>query len=163
MILAGLIVVGVFIVLVFLGAVVTVLTKDFVVPQMALENLGVMDAWNRLAHMMRDDPWAYVGYLGLKILLRIGAVVAMFIVALVVILVWIIPFGGVGLAGFLAARAIGLAWNFSTITIAVLFCLVAVCALIYALALASVPIVVFFPAYSIHFFADRYSPLKGAL
>jgi len=163
LILAGLLVVAVFMALVFLVSVVTVLTKDFVVPQMALENLGVVDGWSRLAHMMHDDPWAYVGYLGLKILLRIGAMVAMFIVALVVILVWIIPFGGVGLAGFLAARAIGLAWNVLTITVAVLFCLVAACALIYALALASVPIAVFFPAYSIHFFADRYLPLKGAL
>ena len=96
-------------------------------------------------------------------MLSLGAMVAMAIAALIVILAWIIPFGGVGLAVFLVARAIGLTWNVLTIVPAVLFCVVAVAALIYALALASVPMIVFFPAYSIHFFADRYAPLKRAL
>jgi hypothetical protein len=159
----GVIVVGLLMIFSFFAVLVAVLTKDFVVPQMALENAGVIDAWSHLLHMTQEDPWAYAGYVGLKILLRLGAMVAMFIITLIVILAWIIPFGGLGLAGFLAARALGLAWNLLTITAAVLFCLVAVCVLISALALASVPIIVFFPAYSVHFFADRYSPLKGAL
>jgi hypothetical protein len=163
LILGGLAVLVIFLALVFLAVVAAVLTKDFVVPQMALENIGVVDGWSRLIHMLRDAPWAYAGYLGLKILLRIGSVAVMVIAALVVILVWLIPFGSVGLAGFLLARVIGLGWNVLTVIVTVVFGLVAVCALIYALALATVPIIVFFPAYSIHFFADRYEPLRGAL
>jgi hypothetical protein len=163
LILGGVVIVGIFLLFAFLAAVVSVLTKDFVIPQMALENLGVVDGWNHLAGMMREDPWSYAGYVGLKILLRIGAMIAMFIAALVVIVVLIIPFGGFGLAGFLIARAIGLAWNLWTITVAILFGLVAIGALIYVLALVSVPMIVFFPAYSIRFFAERYAPLKGAL
>jgi hypothetical protein len=159
----GVIIGGALLIFALFAVLVAVLTKDFVVPQMALEDVGVVDGWSHLLHVMQEDPWAYAGYVGLKILLRIGAMVAMAIVALIVILVWIIPFGGFGLAVFLAARALGLAWNLLTITVAVLFCLVALCILIYAIALASVPIIVFFPAYSIHFFADRYSPLRGAL
>jgi hypothetical protein len=159
----GMIVVGVLLIFAFFAALVAVLTKDFVVPQMALENVGVVDGWSHLLHIMQEDPWAYAAYVGLKILLRLGAIAAMFIVALIVVLVWIIPFGGFGLAVFLAARALGLAWNLLTITAAVLFCLVALSLLVYALALASVPIIVFFPAYSVHFFGDRYAPLRGAL
>jgi hypothetical protein len=163
LILGGVIVAGVLFIFIGVTVLASVLAKDFVVPQMALENAGVSDSWNHLLHMMQEDPWAYAGYVGLKIVLSLGAMVAMAIAALMVIVAWIIPFGGVGLAAFLVARAIGLTWNLLTIVPAVLFCVVAIAALIYALALASVPVIVFFPAYSIHFFADRYPPLKGAL
>jgi hypothetical protein len=163
LILGGLVLLVVFLALIFFAVVVAVLTKDFVVPQMALENIGVVDAWSRLIHMVRDAPWSYAGYIGLKILLRIGATVVMAIAALVVLLALLIPFGSVGLAGFLVARVLHLGWNVLTVIVTVVFGLVAVCSLIYAFALASVPMIVFFPAYSIHFFADRYEPLKGAI
>ena len=110
--------------------------------------------------MMQEEKAAYAGYLGMKIVLSIGGSIALVVVMLAVILVLLIPFGGFGLAGFLIAGALGLTWNLFTLTVAILFGAAAVSAMIYAIALASVPLAVFFPAYSIHFFADRYAPLR---
>jgi hypothetical protein len=163
LILGGIALAAVFAAFVIGALVISVLTKDFVVPQMALENTGVVEAWNRLLRMMRDDKGAYAGYIGMKIVLTIGGSIGMFVVILAVILVLLIPFGGFGLAGFLIARALGLTWNLLTLTVAILFGGVALSAMIYAIALASVPFAVFFPAYSIHFFADRYEPLRRAV
>ena len=160
LILGGLVLAAVFAVFGILALVISVLTKDFVVPQMALEDIGVVEGWSRLLKMMQEDKAAYAGYIGLKIVLSIGESVALFVVILAVILVLLIPFGGFGLAGFLIARALELTWNLFTLTVAIMFGAVAVSAMIYAMALASVPLAVFFPAYSIHFFADRYEPLR---
>ena len=49
--------------LVCLG-VVAVLTKDFVVPQMAMEDIGAIEAWRRLLSMMNREKGGYAGYLG---------------------------------------------------------------------------------------------------
>ena len=64
----------------------------------------------------------------------------------------------------LASRAVGmgLAWNVFTITLAIVVGSVFLLTLFYAIALISVPVIVFFPAYSIYFFAARY-PLLGNL
>ena len=163
LILGGLVLAAVLAVFVILALVISVLTKDFVVPQMALEDTGIVEGWSRLLRMMQQDKAGYAGYIGMKIVLSIGASIAMFIVILAVILILLIPFGGFGLVGFLIARALGLTWNLLTLTVAILFGTVAGSALIYAIALASVPLAVFFPAYSIHFFADRYEPLRRAV
>jgi len=160
LILGGLLLAAVFAVFGILALVISVLAKDFVVPQMALEDTGVVEGWSRLFRMMQEEKAAYAGYLGMKIVLSIGGSIALFVVMLAVILVLLIPFGGFGLAGFLIARALGLTWNLFTLTVAILFGAAAVSAMIYAIALASVPLAVFFPAYSIHFFADRYAPLR---
>jgi hypothetical protein len=160
LILGGLLLAAVFAVFVILALVISVLAKDFVVPQMALEDTGVVEGWSRLLRMMQEDKAAYAGYIGMKIVLSIGGSIALFVVILAVVLVLLIPFGGVGLAGFLIARVLGLTWNLFTLTVTILFGAVAVSAMIYAIALASVPLAVFFPAYSIYFFADRYEPLR---
>jgi hypothetical protein len=160
LILGGLVLAAVFAVFVILALVISVLAKDFVVPQMALENTGVVEGWSRLLRMMQEDKAAYAGYIGMKIVLSIGGSIALFVVILGVTLVLLIPFGGFGLAGFLLARALGFTWNLFTLTVTILFGAVAASALIYTIALASVPLAVFFPSYSIHFFADRYEPLR---
>jgi len=36
---------------------------------MALENIGVVEAWSRLLRMMQKEKAAYAGYIGLKIYL----------------------------------------------------------------------------------------------
>ncbi len=160
LILGGLVLAAVLAVFAILALVISVLAKDFVVPQMALEDTGVVEGWSRLLRMIEEDKAAYAGYIGMKIVLSIGGSIALFFVILAVILVLLIPFGSFGLAGFLIARALDLTWNLFTLTVAIMFGAVAVGAMIYAIALASVPLAVFFPAYSIHFFADRYEPLR---
>jgi len=55
-------------------------------------------------------------------------------------------------------------WNAHTMALAVAVgCIVAGNFFFTWFSLISVPAIVFFPAYSIHFFADRYPPLKAAL
>lgn len=163
LILGGLLLFIVFLVAMVFVIAVAVLTKDFVVPQMALENVGVVDGWNRLLPMMQHEPWPYAGYLGLKFLLNIAAVAVMAIAFLTLLVAVIVVLGPFGLAGFLAARLLGLGWNLFTVAAAILLGLIAVSAMVYGAFLEAVPLIVFFPAYSIYFFADRYEPLRRAV
>ena len=59
--------------------------------------------------------------------------------------------------------AAGLTWNLYTITLAVVVGTIAIFSLLYVISLISVPAVVFFPAYSIYFFASRYPALDALL
>lgn len=54
--------------LIFVG-VVSVMTKDFVVPQMALENIAVMEGWRRLWLWIKHEKGGYAAYVGMKIVL----------------------------------------------------------------------------------------------
>jgi hypothetical protein len=87
----------------------------------------------------------------------------MFILDLIAMLVLLIPFGGFGVVAVLGGEAAGWTWNFYTIALAVVLGCIALAILIFVLALISVPVIVFFPAYSIYFFAQRYPPLASLL
>lgn len=163
LVLSGLALFFVLAALVICLAVVTVLTKDFVVPQMALEDITAFEAWRRLLPMLREEKGGYAAYLGMKIVMAIGASILVGIVSLIVVLVILIPVGGLGLVAILGGKAAGLTWNLYTITMVAVAGLIAVAVIVYALAVISVPVIVFFPAYSIYFFAARYRPLAAVL
>jgi hypothetical protein len=147
-----------------LGAViVTVLTKDFVVPQMALEPISAIEGWRRLLTMMKAEKAGYAGYIGMKIVLALGAAVVVGIVAAIVTLVLLIPVGGFGIIAVLAGKAAGLAWNLYTVTLAIVAGCLVLAILLYVISLVSVPAMVFFPAYSIYFFAARYRQLGATV
>jgi hypothetical protein len=146
--------------LIFVG-VVNVMTKDFVVPQMALENIGVIEGWRRL--WIKQEKGGYAAYVGMKIVLSIGATIAVLIVTIFVLIVLFLIIGGVGVAAVLGGMAAGLTWNAYTISLAVVLGCIAIAILLFVAALISVPVIVFFPAYSIYFFAPRYSPLASLL
>jgi hypothetical protein len=156
-----------FVLMVWFAAVllVHVFTKDFVIPQMALENLSAFEGWRRLLNMVRAEKGGYAGYAGMKLVMAIGAAFAVAMAALVVIIVLLIPFGGLGAIAVLAGKAagMGLTWNVFTITLAIVLGSVFALTLFYALSLVSVPVIVFFPAYSIYFFADRYPQLGNLI
>jgi hypothetical protein len=151
-----------FVLLLALG-VVHVMTKDFVVPQMALENLSAMEGWRRLWSRVDSERGSYAGYIGMKIVLAIGAGVLLGIVTFLVVLMLIIPVGGVGVIAIIAGAAAGLTWNFLTITLVVVACLILFAMLMFLASLISVPATVFFPAYSLYFFAPRYPPLAALM
>jgi hypothetical protein len=142
--------------------VVHVITKDFVVPQMALQDISALEGWRRLWPQLAAEKGGYAGYIGMKIVLAIGAAILFGIISVIAILLLLIPIGGVGALAVLGGKAAGWNWNVTTITIAAVFGCVALAILIFAMALISVPVTVFFPAYAIYFFAPRYLPL-GAL
>jgi hypothetical protein len=139
------------------------MTKDFVVPQMALENSSAMEGWRRLWLQLKADKGSYAGYLGMKIVLSLGAAIIVLIVSLTAILVLLIPIGGVGVLVGLSAKAAGWTWNFYSISATVISVCAVLAILIFALSLISVPVIVFFPAYAIYFFAPRYPPLAALL
>jgi hypothetical protein len=163
LVLGGLVLLLVLFVLVVLLSVVHVMTKDFVVPQMAMEDISALEGWRRLWLLLKAEKGGYAGYIGIKIALGIGAAIAVTIVALIVLLVVFIPVGGAGIVAFLAGKAAGWSWNFYTIALAVVLGCVLLAILIFLIALISVPVIVFFPAYSIYFFAQRYPPLASLL
>jgi hypothetical protein len=163
LVLAGLVLLLVLFVLAVVAVVVQVMTKDFVVPQMALEGISAFEGWRRLWLWLKHDAGGYAGYVGMKIVLFIGASIAFAIVAGIVMLTLLIPVGGAGLVAVLYGKAAGWTWNPHTIALAVVVGLIALVILIFAAALIAVPIVVFFPAYSIYFFAPRYAQLAAVL
>ena len=162
-VLAGLILGILFLAWIIVMVLVQVFTKDFVVPQMAIEGVSLSEGWNRLWSQVKDNKGAYAGYLGMKVILRIAAVIATGLATVIVLLVLLIPFGGIALVTVLLAQAAGIGWNPVTIAIAIVFgCVVFLLFLFFACLLA-VPSIVFFPAYSMYFFAERYPALHALL
>jgi hypothetical protein len=143
--------------------ILEVLSKDFLVPQMALEGISAFEAWRRLWPMLKQEKAGYAGYLGRKVLLALGAAVLVGIVTAILLILVLIPVGGIGVVAILAGKAAGLSWNAYTITVAVVVGSVVLAGILYLFSLISVPAIVFFPAYSIYFFAARYPALAAAL
>ena len=163
LVLAGLAFFLVFFVIVAVIAVIRVMTKDFVVPQMAIENIGAMEGWRRLLTRVQREKVGYAAYIGMKLVLAIAAALIFGIITFVVALLILIPVGGFGLFAVLGGKAAGLTWNFFTIALAVAAGAVVLAILVIIISLIYVPAMVFFPAYSIYFFAPRYPPLADLL
>ena len=64
-----------FVVMLFVVAqlLVHVMTKDFVVPQMALEGISAIEGWRRLWPQIKAEKGGFAGYIGMKIVMAIGA------------------------------------------------------------------------------------------
>jgi hypothetical protein len=163
LILGGMFLFFVVIGLVLLCLIVHVLTKDFVVPEMALENISAFEGWRRLLPALNSEKSSYAGYIGMKVLMALGAAVVLGIITFIVIVIFLIPVGGFGVVAVLVGKTAGLTWNLYTITLAVVVGCIALAVLLYVVSLISVPAIVFFPAYSIHFFASRYPALDALL
>lgn len=163
LVLAGIVVFFAVLIFVVLMAVIFVLTKDFVVPQMALENIDAIEGWRRLWPMIKAEKGGYGGYLGMKIVMAIGAGIAVGIATLILGLIIAIPTVGLSVVAVLTGKTAGLTWNAYTITLAVVVGSVLLACFLYLVALISVPVIVFFPAYSIYFFAARYPALNAVL
>jgi hypothetical protein len=68
-----------------------------------------------------------------------------------------------GAAAVVAGHVAGLGWSVTTISLAIIFGSLLLLLLVYLIALVCVPATVFFPAYSMYFFAARYPPLDALL
>ena len=144
-------------------AVVHVLTKDFVVPQMALEGIGPIEGWRRLWAMIQVEMGGYAGYIGMKIVLAVGAGIVVGIISIILVIIIAIPTVAVVIAAVFTGKNAGLTWNVFTITAAVIAACIVFAIFMFLIALISVPVIVFFPAYAIYFFAARYRALSLAL
>jgi hypothetical protein len=144
-------------------AVVHVFTKDFVVPQMALEDIGAVEGWRRLWPKIQAERGGYAVYVGMKIVLAIGAGIVIGVASVILILILAIPTVGLAIIAALTGKTAGLTWNVFTITVAVVVACILLAIFMYLISLISVPAIVFFPAYAIYFFAARYRPLSLVL
>ncbi|HET9308262.1 MAG TPA: hypothetical protein VFO46_19745 [Candidatus Sulfotelmatobacter sp.] len=163
LILGGVILFMIFFTFFLASAVIFVLTKDFVVPQMALENIDVMEGWRRLWPMMNAEKGAYATYIVMKIVLSIVAGILIGIATLILGLILVIPSAALGLLAVLTGKSAGLTWNPHTIALAIAIGCMLLAFFLYLVSLVSVPAIVFFPAYSMYFFAPRYPHLAAVL
>ena len=163
LILGGMALFFVFLFFVVVQLLIHVMTKDFVVPQMALEEISAIEGWRRLWPQIKLEKGGYAAYIGMKIVMAIGAAIILGIASAIVMLLFLIPIGGLGAVAVIGGMAAGLTWNLYTITLAVVVGTIAIFSLLYVISLISVPAVVFFPAYSIYFFASRYPVLDALL
>jgi hypothetical protein len=159
----GLLVVLVFAGLLIAAVIIHVFTKDFVVPQMAIEGVSAFEGWRRLLAMLRNEKAGYAGYAGMKLVMALGAAVAVGIAAAVLFVVLLIPIGGLGAITVLTGMTAGLTWNVFTITAAIVAGCTLLVILFYIISLVSVPVIVFFPAYATYFFAARYPKLASLI
>src|SRR5208337_2164208 len=118
LVLGGIILFLVFFIFFVATAVILVLTKDFVIPQMALENVDAMEGWRRLWVMMQAEKGAYAAYIGMKIVLAIVVGILIGVAAVIVGLLFVIPTAGLSILAVLTGKAAGLTWNAYTITLA---------------------------------------------
>lgn len=150
---------GLFAVFIVAAIVVQVLARDFLVPIMALEDLDFADGWHRLLAILRREKGAFIVYLLLKLVLSIAAGIIFSILAVIPALLIAIP----AVIAFFAARAAGVGWSVTTISLVIIVGTCLLFLLIYLIALVSVPATVFFPAYALYFLAGRYPALDGIL
>jgi hypothetical protein len=153
-----------FILLAFLllCVIVGLFAKDFCIPFMAMENLGVLDAWRRLLPTLAAEKMAFAGYVLMKIVLALGSAVIFGIITLLALIVLFIPLGIAGVVLFFVGKAAGLTFNAATISIlATLGCAI-LAGVLYLIALISTPVMVFFQSYVLHFLGSRY-PALGAV
>jgi hypothetical protein len=144
-------------------AVVHVFTKDFVVPQMALEGIGAVEGWRRLWPLLQAEQAGYAVYALMKIVMAIGAGIIIGIASVILALIAAIPAAGLGIIAVITGKTAGLTWNVFTITIAIVVGCIVLAVFFYLTSLIAVPAIVFFPAYAIYFFAARYRPLSLVL
>ena len=113
--------------------------------------------------MIQAEVGGYAGYIGMKIVMAIGAGIVVGIATLILGLVMAIPTVGLSILAVLTGKSAGLTWNAYTITLAIVVGSILLALFLYLIALISVPVIVFFPAYSIYFFAARYPALGAVL
>ena len=140
-------------------AVIFLLTKDFVVPQMALEDIDTMEGWRRLWPMIKAETGAYAGYIGMKIVLAIIASIIIGIATLLIGVFFVVPTVGLSILAIITGKSAGMTWNPYTVALAAVIGCILLGVFLYLVALISVPALVFFPAYSLYFFAGRYPRL----
>ncbi len=155
LIVAAILAVGLILLFALTMAVVQVLSKDFLVPIMALEGLDFADGWHRLLAIVRPEQGRFAVYVLLKIVLSIAAGIIFSIAAIFPMLLIGIPV----VLAVLAARAAGIGWNVGTVSIAIILGTMLFMLLVYLIALVSVPATIFFPSYALYFLAGRYPDL----
>jgi len=146
-----------------LSGLASLFARDFVVPFMAIEGVGVAEGWRRLFHSLAGQKSAYAIYVLMKMVLALGAGIAYALIDIAVLIVLLIPILLIGLVAVHLGQAADLTWNPVTIGIVVLAGGFLVGGLLFVMAMLSVPLAVFFQAYALYFLGSRYPQLGEKL
>jgi hypothetical protein len=142
-------------------ALINLAAKDFAVPMMALENMRVGAALSRIWAMVRTAKGQYAGYVGLKIVLAIVIGVVMAVIQIFILMILFIPIVVIAVAVGIATPQVF--QNPLMLAFALTAAIVLVFVLLFLIGVISAPIVYFFEAYVLTFFAPRYPPLWNVL
>jgi hypothetical protein len=145
------------------GMIFFVLVKDFAVPIMALENVSVGTAIRRLAQIIDREKGSFAGYIGMKLVLTLGAGLAFGIGTAIVVLVVLIPIVVIAVVGTVIGASAGLTWTPTMIALAVALGFNAMLGLMIIILFGHTPLAAFFPSYGLLYFAERYQPLHDRL
>jgi hypothetical protein len=160
-ILVGAVLATVALLLLFVQALIWVMTKDLVVPIMMLEGFNVLDGWRRAWPLVEAEGKRYAGFYGLKIVLRIAASLILGVAVVVIIFVIAIPFVIAVVLAVPAMKSVGTGGGIIIGFLVMLAVLVMFCLTFAAVAILGTPIAVFFTSYTLQFFGSRYEPLRA--
>jgi len=150
-----------FFALVLLSWVVATIVKDLLVPIMALEDVGVAQAWRSYQPTLAQAKGSVAAYLGMKILLAIVLGFVVGIISLFALLILLIP----SVAYFLLAFGIMSTGTVGQVIGVLLMLLGGIVLFVLWFGFTgglSVPVAVFFQSYALYYLGSRYQRL-GAL
>lgn len=144
-----------------LAALFSVFVKDFAVPVMALEQVGVIAALRRVFALIRAEKGGFAAYIGMKIVLAIVTGILLAIVNFILLIVPVIVIVVIAIA--IGVGKPDIFTQPATIATIAVFGMLAVAVLLFVMGTVATPITIFFQAYTLIFFAGRYRPLWDLL
>lgn len=160
-ILSGLLALVLFMVWVFLAALINAMTRDFVVPIMYLRRIGTMDAWREFWPILGANKMGFVVYFLMKFVCGLAAGIAGLVGVLLALVVAAIPIGllvgiGYGLVLLLHITA----WSWWYLVPLVPSGLLVGFGLAYWFACVLLPIPVFFQSYALKYLGFAQPDLR---
>ncbi|MDE3103898.1 MAG: hypothetical protein KGK08_01870 [Acidobacteriota bacterium] len=149
--------------LIFLTVALFWALRDFVLPCIALEDASLTEALAQARQMVRAEPGACLGYLGMKLLLTVGAALVAEMALAVGILLAALPLAAVGLLAWRLqyhGALFGQAVAYTTLALLAL-------ALLVVTVVGAVSVIgallLFYQAYALYFLGGRYAVLGDLL
>ena len=163
LVIGGVILFFAFLALIIATVVAGLAVKDWVVPLMALENIGALEGWRRLWPMVSVNKSAYLLFVVMKALLALGSAIFFTILYVMVALMLFLAVLFPGIIAAFVGQAAGISWSPVTIALVSVLGGVIILVILYFMALVYAPAMVFFQAYALHFFGTQYPKLGELL
>lgn len=135
--------------MILLACVIDVFVRHFVSAAMYVRGVGILEGWRIILPVLRANVGQVILYILLLIAFGIGIGIVSVIVALITMLIFAIPFGGIALVGYLIGKALGLTLSVPVIAVISTYAFVVMLIYAYAVNCLLQPAVVFLRAFSL--------------
>jgi hypothetical protein len=135
--------------MILFACVVEVVVSGFVSTAMYVKSVGILEGWRIVLPILRANVGQLILYILLLIAFGIGIGIASVIVALITMLIFAIPFGGIALVGYLIGKALHLTLSVPVIAVISTYTLAVMLIYAYAVNCLLQPAVVFLRAFSL--------------